>query len=188
MSALQSSGYWYPQGSEETTPIDLLNLLRRYRSAERKMRAATRDSMGMGETDLLALRFLLKAHQSGRILRQKDFASELEISNASVSALIDRLCRDGYAQRVVHPEDRRSVAIMPTKHTDQEVRETLGPMHQRMLEAVESLTADERTAAAKFLHGMIRSVEKVDTPTTPTTPKAPSSSGTKGAATAHTAS
>ncbi|WP_279403043.1 hypothetical protein [Arthrobacter sp. JCM 19049] len=79
------------------------------------------------------------------------------------------------------------MAIMPTKHTDQEVRETLGPMHQRMLEAVESLTADERTAAAKFLHGMIRSVEKIDT-STPTSPKAPSSSGTKAAATAHTAS
>ncbi|GMA32099.1 hypothetical protein [Litorihabitans aurantiacus] len=53
------SGYWYP--SDEVEPVEVLSLLRRYREAERAMRARTRDSMGMGETDLIALRFLLRA-------------------------------------------------------------------------------------------------------------------------------
>lgn len=186
MSALQSSGYWYPQvrgnhadrSAQPATPLSKCGT---------QNAGGNQGLHGNGRNGSSRPALPAQGPSIRRILRQKDFASELEISNASVSALVDRLCRDGYAQRVVHPEDRRSVAIMPTKHTDQEVRETLGPMHQRMLEAVESLTADERTAAAKFLHGMIRSVEKIDT-STPTSPKAPSSSGTKAAATAHTAS
>ncbi|MCF3687118.1 hypothetical protein L2E26_25080, partial [Salmonella enterica subsp. enterica serovar Weltevreden] len=53
-----TSGYWYTRGAREIEPVDVLNLLRRYREAERRMRARTRDSMGMGETHLSALRYL----------------------------------------------------------------------------------------------------------------------------------
>lgn len=159
MSNPDASGYWYDKDDSAPDAVDLLNLLRKYREAERKMRAQTRGSMGMNETDLLAIRFLLRAHRKGLILRQRDFAQELGISNASVSALIDRLCRDGYAQRVVHPSDRRSVSLVPTEYSDTEVRNTLKKMHERMLEAAHSLSIEERKAAARFLEVMISSVD-----------------------------
>ena len=38
-----TSGYWYTRGAREIEPVDVLNLLRRYREAERRMRARTRD-------------------------------------------------------------------------------------------------------------------------------------------------
>ena len=57
-----TSGYWYPGHFPE--PVDVLNLLRRYREAERRMRLRTRGSMGMGETDLIAVRLLLRRHQA----------------------------------------------------------------------------------------------------------------------------
>jgi len=154
----QGQGYWYSSADQSLEPVDLLNLLRKYREAERRMRVRTRDSMRMGESDLVALRFLLRARRAGLVVRQRDLAQELDISGASASALVDRLCRDGYAQRVVHPEDRRSVAIEPTAFSDGEVRQTLGKMHQRMLEAAESLTPVERAAAARFLSAMIDSL------------------------------
>jgi len=159
MSDYEASGYWYPQGDSEPKAVDLLNLLRQYRDTERKMRLETRSSMGMNENDLLALRFLLRAHSRGEIPRQRDFAKELGISDASVSVLIDRLCRDGYAERIAHPKDRRSAGIIPTEYSDTEVRATLAKMHHRMLEAASSLSAEEMAAAAKFLSRMIESIK-----------------------------
>lgn len=167
MSRYQASGYWYGEGSSAPAAVDLLNLMRRYREAERKMRVATRGSMGMNETDMSALRFLLAAHRQGVIPRQRDFAEELGISNASVSVLIDRLCRDGYAERIVHPADRRSVGIVPTEYSDTEVRGTLHQMHERMMDAVGTLSEEERVAVAKFLETMIRSVKIDDEPSQP---------------------
>jgi len=159
MSHYESSGYWYGDGQSAPEAVDLLNLMRRYRDAERNMRANTRGSMGMNETDMTALRFLLGAHRKGEVPRQRDFAEKLGISNASVSALIDRLCRGGYAQRVMHPADRRSVGIIPTQYSDTEVRGTLQQMHERMMAAVDGLNVEERKAAAKFLNALIASVE-----------------------------
>lgn len=163
-----TSGYCYADDGIEPDAVGMLNLLRQYCTAERAMRAQTRGSMGIGESDMLALRFLLAAHQRGKILRQRDFAEELGISHASTSALIDRLCRDGHAERVMHPEDRRSVGIIPTEHSDREVRQILDRMHRRMLEAVEALSPPERRSAAKFLQLMMHSVADESTGHSPT--------------------
>lgn len=157
-----TSGYWYTRGAREIEPVDVLDLLRRYREAERRMRARTRDSMGMGETHLSALRYLLQADRGGHKVRQRDLASALEITPASASALVDRLVRDGYARRAPHPQDRRSVVVEPTAKTDHEVRATLGAMHRSMLAAVEGLTPAELAGAAAFLRALIRSVEGHD--------------------------
>lgn len=155
-----SGGYWYPEDHTAPDAVDVLNLLRRYREAEQRMRRRTRDSMRMGETDLVALRHLLRAQRAGRPVRQRDLAAVLEISAASASALVDRLVRDGYARRRPHPQDRRSVVVEPTAKTDAEVRSTLGRMHRRMMAAAESLSPAERAAVAAFLTSLIHSVEE----------------------------
>ena len=153
-----SSGYWYSADPTAPDPVDVLNLLRRYREAEHAMRVRTRDSMRMGETDLVALRHLLKASRSGEITRQRDLARALGITAASASSLVDRLVRDGYVRRVPHPMDRRSVAIETTAKTDEEVRSTLGGMHRRMLAAVEDLSPEQLEAVPLFLSALIESV------------------------------
>src|SRR5215217_4005016 len=130
------SGYWYPEGDSATT-VDVLNLLRRYRAAETAMRARTRSTMGMNESDLMALRFLLREQKAGRIVRSIDIARMLEISTASTTALIDRLEKSGHVRRESHPTDRRAGVVAPTVSSDDEVRETLGDMHRRMLALVD---------------------------------------------------
>lgn len=152
-------GYWYARNIDSLSSIDLLNLLRKYRDAEKAMRARTRESMRMGETDLVALRFLVRERAAGRVCRQRDLAQALGMKPASASALVDRLSKDGYIQRVPHPEDRRSVGIEVLGETDREVRATLSGMHARMMQATESLTEEERAGAAKFLTGLINSVD-----------------------------
>lgn len=154
-----SSGYWYPE-HHHSSSVEVLNLLRRYRGEESAMRARTRDSMGMGETDLLTLRFLLKAQRENRTVMQRDIAKFLGISSASVSALIDRLVKGDHVRRLPHPTDRRATIIMATEASEHEVRDTLGAMHQRMITVVDDLDQPELDAVAKFLQGMVEAVQE----------------------------
>lgn len=156
-----SSGYWYPE-HEVPSSVDLLNLLRRYRAAESSMRKRTRSSMGMGETDLLALRTLLQAQRRGDPMRQRDLAAALNLASPSVTALVDRLVKSGHVRREPHPEDRRATIVVPTTETDHEVRATLGPMHRRMIDVIDSMNDAERRAVARFLDEMSQAVERVD--------------------------
>ncbi|SFR79438.1 DNA-binding transcriptional regulator, MarR family [Agromyces sp. CF514] len=157
----QSSGYWYPSGHAAEN-VDVLNLLRRYRNAEAAMRVRTRADMGMGETDLLALRYLLRAQREGRPMVQRDLANLLGISAASTTALVDRLAKSGHVAREPHPTDGRAVIVVPTVDTDQEVRATLGAMHRRMIAVVDELEPEEISTIARFLTGMLVAVEDHD--------------------------
>lgn len=152
-----SSGYWY-EGRESVSSVEVLNLLRQYRAEENAMRARTRGSMGMGETDLLTLRFLLKAQREGQVVLQRSIAEFLGISSASVSVMIDRLVASNHVERHPHPTDRRATVILATEESEREVRATLGAMHQRMINIVDDLEQSELDAVAKFLAGMISAV------------------------------
>lgn len=153
------SGYWYPEADSAST-VDVLNMLRRYRAAETAMRARTRASMGMNETDLLALRFLLREQRAGRIVRPIDIARALDISTASTTTLIDRLEKGGHARREPHPTDRRAGVVVPTTHSDDEVKSTLGAMHRRMLTLVDELSDQERAVVTRFLADMTSAIEE----------------------------
>jgi DNA-binding MarR family transcriptional regulator len=157
-----SSGYWYPDEDATRRGVDVLNALRRYRSAEADMRRRTRASMGMGETDLLALRFLLEGQRAGRMVSPKDLAAYLRISSASTTILIDRLVKSGHVRREPHPTDRRALVIVPTAATDAEVRATLGQMHRGMMRIAESLTVDEARAITRFLDQIGEALDTVD--------------------------
>jgi len=153
-----SSAYWYPDG-HEVSAVDVLHLLRDYRAAEADMRARTRSSMQMNETDMVALRHLLRAQRHGEVVRQRDLSHMLEISSASVTALVDRLERSGHVVRRPHPTDRRAVVVMATDESDREVRETMGELHRRMIAVVDRMTGEQLAAVAAFLSGMVDAVE-----------------------------
>ncbi|MET0303789.1 MAG: MarR family transcriptional regulator [Microbacteriaceae bacterium] len=159
MQPERTSGYWYPDPTSPTS-VDVLNLLRRYRSAEADMRARTRGSMGMGETDLIALRYLLRARKEGALVLQRDLARVLDISSPSVTALVDRLVKSGHVTRETHPTDRRAVVVVATADSDREVRATLAAMHQRMIATVDEMGPTELEAVARFLSGMIHAVHE----------------------------
>jgi DNA-binding MarR family transcriptional regulator len=154
----EGSGYWYGPDGQLDSGAAVLKSLRDYRSAETTMRRSTRDSMGMGETDLLALRYLLRVQASGKAVVPKDLSQFLGITSASTTSLIDRLVASGHVRREAHPSDRRSVVIVPTVESDNEVRETLGAMHRRMMAVAESLTAEEARVVVEFLQRMTEAV------------------------------
>jgi DNA-binding MarR family transcriptional regulator len=154
------SGYWYGADERLDAPTAVLQALRSYRAAEVATRRSTRDSMGMGETDLLALRYLLRAEAAGEQVGPKDLSRVLGITTASTTSLIDRLVRSGHVRREPHPTDRRSLVIAPTTATDTEVRATLGEMHRRMLAVAEEFSADESRVIVSFLRRMTETLNE----------------------------
>ncbi|MDD7927989.1 MarR family winged helix-turn-helix transcriptional regulator [Microbacterium thalli] len=159
--------YWYPSGPEDTaTPrergVAVLQAFRLYRAAEAAMRRRTRDSMSMGENELLVLRYLIKAQGDGRFVGPTELSRYLGISTASTTALIDRLQKSGHVVRQAHPSDRRSVHVVATDKSDQEVRETLGRMHERMIAAVDGMSADEARIVIDCLGRLQQAVDEVD--------------------------
>lgn len=159
-----SSGYWYAADGERPPALQVLEALRAYRTAESAMRLRTRESMGMGEKDVLALRYLLEADRAGTPLSPRDLARKLGISSASTTTLLDRLSRSGHVARRPHPTDRRALVIVATEEADCEVRSTLGAMHERMMRAARELSAAEAATVTAFLHAMAEAVEAADEP------------------------
>ncbi|WP_244296951.1 MarR family winged helix-turn-helix transcriptional regulator [Paenarthrobacter nitroguajacolicus] len=159
-----SQGYWYGlENRKRMGPVDVLNALRDYRSAEADMRRRTRASMGMGETDLVALRYLLEAERAGRQVGPKELAVRLGVTSASITSLVDRLVRSGYVTREPHPTDRRALVLRPSAESDHEVRNTLGDMHARMMEVAGTLSEEDSATVVEFLRRMRRAIDGLAT-------------------------
>jgi len=162
MASETASGYWYDDETKTRRGVRVLNAMREYRAAEAAMRKRTRESMRMGETDVVALRLLLQAKAAGRSLSPKDLSAKLGISSASTTILVDRLQKSGHVAREPHPSDRRGIVIVPTADTDVEVRATLDSMHTRMIEVAEGLSDTDADAIEHFLTAMRRAVESAE--------------------------
>ncbi|MEW1951382.1 MarR family transcriptional regulator [Pseudarthrobacter sp902506025] len=157
-----SEGNWYPpREGAQPGAVDVINALREFRTSESAMRRRTRSSAAMGETDLLALRYLIDAEAAGVGIRPTQLAARLGITSASMTSLVDRLVAAGHVTREPHPSDRRAVIIRPTPGADEEVRHNLNQMHKRMLEAAESLSVEEIKAVMHFLGCMREAVDAV---------------------------
>ncbi|MBD8024775.1 MarR family winged helix-turn-helix transcriptional regulator [Microbacterium gallinarum] len=159
-----NSGYWYGEGADDRRrrAIELLQAFRLYRAAEVAMRRRTRESMAMGENDLLTLRYLLKAQREDRVVSPAELARYLAVSTASVTAIIDRLEKSDHVRRGPHPSDQRRIMVTPTVDTDEEVRRTLGAMHSRMLEAVIDLSPEETRIVIDTLGRLQAAVDQVE--------------------------
>ncbi|MFN3948672.1 MarR family winged helix-turn-helix transcriptional regulator [Microbacterium sp.] len=153
--------YWYGEepADRRRRSKAVLEALRVYRAAEVAMRRRTRDSMSMGENELLVLRYLLR--DSARRVRPGELTRYLGLSTASTTAILDRLERSGHVTRSANPDDRRSIFIQATPLADAEVRQTLGNMHDRMLAAVIDMSPEESSAVVAFLHRMSDAVDGV---------------------------
>jgi len=153
--------YWYgeePVGRRSRSKA-VLEALRIYRAAEVAMRRRTRDSMSMGENELLVLRYLLR-DTTGHV-RPGELTRYLGLSTASTTALLDRLERSGHIVRVANPADRRSLFVQSTPRADAEVRQTLGMMHDRMLAAVIDMSPEDSATVVGFLRRMSDAVDGV---------------------------
>jgi DNA-binding MarR family transcriptional regulator len=158
-------GFFY---APEEASREVLEALRLYRAADAAMRRRTRTSMAMGENELLAVRFLLRAQRTTPA-SPTQLAQYLGISTSSTTVLIDRLEQSGHVRREAHPTDRRSIVLIATGRSEDEVRATLGDMHERMRGAA-VMPPDEATAVVAFLSRIREAIDTVAAPQTTVPP------------------
>jgi DNA-binding MarR family transcriptional regulator len=155
--------YWYSDDAQRERSVAVLEAMRTYRAAESAMRSRTQRSMGMGENDLLALRYLLTAKQDGRSIGPKELTAYLGISSASTTVLLDRLEKAGQVRREHSPFDRRALILVPTAITPEEIRAALGDVPERMVEVANRLNPAEAKVVIDFLRSMRAAVDEIDT-------------------------
>ncbi|PZF57819.1 MarR family transcriptional regulator [Curtobacterium sp. MCSS17_008] len=153
-----TTGFWYGAGSR-VDAVDVLNALRRYRSAESAAQRRARDALGIGENALLALRVLLDAESEGRSVNAKELADRLEITPASTSALVDRLVRSGHVERHADPHDRRGVILTASGDSMRQVLPVIDELDTRATEVAEHLPQSEMAVVVRFLEEMARVVD-----------------------------
>jgi DNA-binding MarR family transcriptional regulator len=149
--------YWYRPSDEST--VEVLEAVRRHREAEVAMRRRMRDDMEMGDTDLAALRWIIREERAGRPVTSAGLARTLGITTAATVKVVKRLSQGAYIERTAHPSDRRVqlLGTLPGAHV--RVREALGSMHERMLQLASSLDADERAVVVRFFDGLVDALE-----------------------------
>ncbi|WP_035873776.1 MarR family winged helix-turn-helix transcriptional regulator [Cryobacterium sp. MLB-32] len=150
--------YWYHTGERTASSVAVLQSLRRFRAADSALRRRTQEEMAMNETDLMALRHLIKSAASASSVSPKDLSAYLDISSAATAKLLSRLVKSGHVRREAHPRDRRAQVIFATEEAHRDVRSTLGPAHARMLAVAESLDPEQQRAVVHFLDAMSSAV------------------------------
>lgn len=131
--------------------IDLFHALRVWQERAQAHSAASRRAMRLGETDMRAVRFLVAAARDGRIVTATALAEHLRISAPAVTKLIGRLERAGHLRTEAHPHDRRARSLVLTDAARERASSTVGRDHVRRLEAIASLTSEQRRAATAAL-------------------------------------
>ncbi len=105
----------HQEGTEEA-----IRSLRALILAGERYRQVLSDYVGLGTTETQAISYLTVHGERG----QNELASDLGLSSGASTALVDRLERQGIAERYPHPSDRRRTLVRLTARGEGVVRES----------------------------------------------------------------
>jgi DNA-binding MarR family transcriptional regulator len=94
------------------------------------------------------------------VLRPGQLGERLGLTSASITALIGRLERVGYAHRLRHPTDRRSILVELTPAGRTEVGTLFELLASNVEQALDGMTSGEQQAVARFLNKINASFER----------------------------
>ena len=107
---------------------------------------------GLSLSQVLALLALERAGAGGAPMRE--LADELGVTVPTTTGLIDRLVREGLAERRPHPTDRRIVLVLPTAEGRDAVRRAGAYLAEVMGAVLSDVDEGERES-------LVRAVERV---------------------------
>ncbi|HJA03862.1 MAG TPA: MarR family transcriptional regulator [Candidatus Microbacterium stercoravium] len=145
----------------ELSPDDLaqcvrvMEALREWQESARALSEASNRYMRLNESDMRAIRMMIRAQRQQQIVTPKDIAREVGISSASTTKLIDRLVAAGHLTRAPHPTDRRTTCIEVTPHTRRSAHETIGRQHARRFRVAAEMTPADRETIIRFLDALV---------------------------------
>jgi len=130
-----------------STAAELRRALHRYGIERDRLRSALAQAAGLTPTDLDALEYL----EANGPQTQRELGERLLLTSGGVTVLVDRLEAGGWVRRTRHPSDRRAVLVELSPTMPSAELEPLERYHAAIEAAARKLTANERSAAARFL-------------------------------------
>jgi DNA-binding MarR family transcriptional regulator len=115
---------------------------------------------GLNRTDVRALVAVMDAARRGRSLTAGALGSAVELSSASVTALLDRLERVGHLRRVRDPADRRRVSLEMSEAAMAAGAEHFGGLNRDLVAAMGRYSDEELTVVRRFLEEMTEVVAR----------------------------
>ena len=109
-------------------------------------------------TDMRALVVVMDGARRGQPVSPGRLGEELNLTSASVTALLDRLERQGHLRRVRDRHDRRRVTLEMEDRAVALGAEFFGPLNADLLAAMEAFSDAELEAVGRFLAAMTDAV------------------------------
>jgi DNA-binding MarR family transcriptional regulator len=153
-------GYWYA----DHAVMDLLGALRRFRRADERMRRRVSADLGVNPLDLRALQLVIAGERAKLPVSPGELSTQLAITTAATTKLVDRLVDSGHLERAPHPHDRRSVVLSATSTAHRRMRRRMGAVHEHMGEVAAAVPPECRTAVVEFLASMSQVMEEDGAP------------------------
>ena len=106
---------------------------------------------GLGRTDVRALVAIMDAARHGAALTAGALGASVDLSSASVTALVDRLERAGHVHRVRDPADRRRVVLEMSEPAMVAGGQFFGGLQRDLVAAMAGHTDEELAVVRRFL-------------------------------------
>ena len=137
---------------EESSRIqEMLTLVKRIMSVVKQNFESDFKKMGVTQSQILVMRVLNLRGD----MKVSDISKELDLSNSTVSGIIDRLVEKKIVQRKRSDEDRRIVMISLADEYRQPVKKGLNAFAQKMRKALSTMTEED-------VDSIIRGLEKLE--------------------------
>jgi len=130
---------------------DAVRDLRRLILAAEHYRQSVSASIGLGTTESQAVSCLALLGERG----QSDLARDLQLTSSASTALVDRLERQGVAERTRHPHDRRRTTVRLTERG----RQIATQSERHLADALQLLPAE---VLAGFASGLVIVADNLD--------------------------
>lgn len=105
-------------------------------------------------TDLQALLHIMVAETAGEPLNSSQLRERIDVSNAAITYLVDRVKSAGHVRREAHPTDRRKSLLRLEENAMALGREFFGPLGVHLHSAFAALPDDDLLAAHRVLTTM----------------------------------
>lgn len=155
----------------EPNGLAILDSLKKLRAAETSALRRAHRSNGGGETDLLALLYLVRAAREGRRVFARDLSRHLAITPASVTILVDRLQGAGLVQRHPDPADRRGTVVTATHSSDEDLQMLLAGTGPELLDAADAVPVADAATVIAVIDSLTAAIE-AEQPAIALTPRA----------------
>ena len=154
-------------GDQEDMRTELGLLMRRLSVELDAVGQRFADRHGLGRTDVRALVAIMDAARSGSALTAGGLGAAVELSSASVTALVDRLERAGHLHRVRDVEDRRRVVLQMSDTAMAAGAEFFGGLQRDLVAAMAHYSDEELAVVRRFLTEMTEVVVRHQRPDEP---------------------